>query len=297
MNQTPLVSIVLPTYNGAKYLEQSIRSCLNQTCRNWELIIVDDASTDGTAEKLAELSRSDSRIQVIRHATNQKLPAALNTGFAQVRGTYLTWTSDDNLFRPQALAEMVAFLETNPRIGLVYTDYSLINESGEETQQRRVAESDQLYATNTVGPSFMYRRKVMEEVGEYARDLFLAEDYDYWLRVSARFQLAALHQDLYRYRLHPQSLTSSRRDRIHHAEAAALFRNLPRLDWVSDELKAEAFLRRALRARNRGQFALSARLLAFGLRYSTRTVIKQLFQMLTRRHLDKSAEKRAQNQA
>lgn len=283
MNQPPLVSIVLPTYNGAKYLEQSIRSCLDQTYRNWELIIVDDASTDDTAEKIAELSRGESRIQVTRHAINQKLPAALNTGFARTKGAYLTWTSDDNQFRPLALAEMVAFLDANPLVGLVYTDYSLINESGEETQQRQVAGSDQLYAINSVGPSFMYRREVMEEVGDYAQDLFLAEDYDYWLRISAKFRLAALHKDVYRYRLHPQSLTSSRRDRIHHAEAAALFRNLPRLDWVSPELKAEAFLRRALRARNRGQYALSAKLLAFGLRYSSGTVIKQLFQLLAQR--------------
>lgn len=297
MTQTPLVSIVLPTYNGAKYIGHSVRSCLDQTYANWELIIVDDASTDDTAERLAELSQSDSRIRVIRHAVNQKLPAALNTGFAQVKGDYLTWTSDDNQFRPQALTEMIAFLEANPQVGLVYTDYSLINESGQETQQRRVADSDQLYATNSVGPSFLYRRKVMEEVGEYARDLFLAEDYDYWLRISAKFQLAALHQDLYRYRLHPQSLTSSRRDRIHYAEAAALFRNLPRLDWVSHELKAEAFLRRALRARNRGQFALSAKLLAFGLRFSSGTVLKQLFQILTRRHSGKTADDQIHTQA
>lgn len=283
MNQTPLVSIALPTYNGSKYLAHSVRSCLDQTLRNWELIIVDDASTDDTAEKIAELSRGESRIRVIRHTVNQKLPAALNTGFALAAGTYLTWISDDNLFRPQALAEMAAFLEANPQVGLVYSDYSLINENGEETQRRRVAENDQLYAVNCVGPCFMYRHAVMEEVGEYARDLFLAEDYDYWLRVSAKFRLAALHRDLYLYRAHPQSLTSSRRDRVHHAEAAALFRNLPRLGWVSDELKAEAFLRRALRARNRRQFALSARLLAFGLRTSPGAVVKQLFQMLAPR--------------
>ena len=118
---------------------------------------------------------------------------------------------------------MVAFLESNPHVGLVYTDYTLINESGEETLHRRVAESDQLYVINCVGPSFMYRQSVMKEIGEYARDLFLAEDYDYWLRISAKFPLAALHTDLYRYRLHPKSLTNSRRDRIHHAEAAAVF--------------------------------------------------------------------------
>lgn len=285
MNPSPLISIVLPTYNGAKYIRQSIRSCLDQTHANWELIVVDDASTDNTVEILAELSRNDSRIRVLRHAVNQKLPAALNTGFANAAGDYLTWTSDDNQFRPKALAKLLEVLEASPQVGLVYSDYTLIDEHGKETQRRRVADSRQLYATNSVGPCFLYRRRVMEEVGDYARDLFLAEDYDYWLRISAKFELAALHKDLYRYRLHPQSLTASRRDRIHHAEAAALCRNLPRLDWVANESKAEAFLLRALRARNRGQLALSAKLLTYGLRCSAGTVVKQLFQMLAARRV------------
>ena len=92
MKRNPLVSIVLPTHNGARYLEQAVQSCLDQTYRNWELIIVDDASTDETPALIARLVAADSRIRSIRNEVNQKLPGALNTGFAQARGEYLTWT-------------------------------------------------------------------------------------------------------------------------------------------------------------------------------------------------------------
>src|SRR5690606_22425727 len=112
MNESPFVSIVLPTYNGARYLAQSIESCINQTYTQWELIIVDDASTDDTPAIISHYVQLDSRIRTVRHSTNRKLPAALNTGFDMARGEYFTWTSDDNYYRPEALGVMVAFLES-----------------------------------------------------------------------------------------------------------------------------------------------------------------------------------------
>src|SRR6266508_190816 len=112
------VSIVLPTYNGSRYLEESIDSCLKQTFEDIELIIVDDCSTDDTPQIVARYR--DPRLRVIRHETNRKLPAALNTGFAASKGTYLTWTSDDNRYAPNAIEVMMQALETSPEIGLVY---------------------------------------------------------------------------------------------------------------------------------------------------------------------------------
>lgn len=98
---SPKVSIVLPTYNGARYLRQSIDSCLGQTYRNLELIVVDDASTDTTPEIIR--SYQDPRIRVIRHEKSKMLPESLNTGFRAVSGDYLTWTSDDNYYVPEAI--------------------------------------------------------------------------------------------------------------------------------------------------------------------------------------------------
>src|SRR5262245_42250457 len=91
-----LVTIVLPTYDGARFIDEAIAGWVAQNHAAWELIVVDDASTDDTPHRLRAWSEKDSRIRVVRHATNRKLPAALNTGFAGARGKYLTWSSDDN---------------------------------------------------------------------------------------------------------------------------------------------------------------------------------------------------------
>src|SRR6516162_6752271 len=102
----PLISIVLPTFNGARYLREAIESCLHQSYPNWELILVDDASTDETPSIIADYLARDRRVTSLRNPVNRKLPGSLNAGFAQARGELLTWTSDDNCYRPHALNEM-----------------------------------------------------------------------------------------------------------------------------------------------------------------------------------------------
>jgi len=242
MSRDALVSIVLPVYNGARFLAGSIQSCQAQTYPYWELIVVDDCSTDSTPQIAAAFAADDARIRVIRHEHNRKLPGALNTGFEATRGEYLTWTSDDNLYRPEALAEMARFLDDHPDVGLVYADYSLIDDQGAVTGTVRAPERRALMYKSVVGPCFLYRRAVAEAVGPYAEDLVLAEDYDYWLRASARFPIAALHRDLYLYREHPASLTGQQKPGVLRARETAMLRNLPGLGWATRSDRAEAFL-------------------------------------------------------
>ena len=90
-----VVSIVMPVYNGEKYLRQSIASVVNQTFKDWNLIIVDDCSTDSSPEIMNEYAKADDRIQVIHNEVNSKIPASLNNGFEEAAGRYFTWTSDD----------------------------------------------------------------------------------------------------------------------------------------------------------------------------------------------------------
>jgi glycosyltransferase involved in cell wall biosynthesis len=239
---TPLVSIVLPTHNGARYIGLSIQSCLDQTYSHWELLIVDDASTDETPSLIAEFAARDSRVQVFRHADNHKLPAALNTGFAHAQGEYLTWTSDDNYYHPQALAEMVAFLETHPTVGVVYTDYSVIDEDGLITNHVTAPEARHLVHKAAVGACFLYRREVYETIGEYDETVFLAEDYDFWLRASIKFQLSPLHKELYFYRRHSASLTDSRMLQVMCVREQVIVRHLPSLTWANREDKALAYI-------------------------------------------------------
>jgi glycosyltransferase involved in cell wall biosynthesis len=251
--QAPLVSIILPTYNGSKYLDLSVQSCVNQTYRRWELIIVDDCSTDATPQIIEKWKAADARIRSIRHQTNRKLPEALNTGHANARGEYLTWTSDDNRLLPTALEELAGFLDSHPAVGMVYADSVLIDEAGEYVRDFPAQPASALAYMNAIGPCFLYRRTVHQTVGAYSADLFLAEDYDYWLRIYRHFEVAHLSRTLYEYRWHGESLTSTAAERAAHSSLErTLRRNLPHLRRSSPADVARGWIVCAAAAARRG---------------------------------------------
>jgi glycosyltransferase involved in cell wall biosynthesis len=127
----PLVSVVMPTYNRQAVLEESIASVLTQTLGEFELLIVDDASTDGTAEVLAARARADRRIRVMRAAVNGGGDAARNLAMGQARGRYLAFLDDDDLFLPERLERSVARLEAEPGLGAVFCRYGFIDAQGQ----------------------------------------------------------------------------------------------------------------------------------------------------------------------
>jgi GT2 family glycosyltransferase len=225
----PRISVVLPTYNGARYLRESIASVLAQTEPNFELIVVDDCSTDDTPALLAEAAERDPRILVQRNATNRKLPASLNIGFRQARGGYFTWTSDDNRYEPTALATMARALDEHPHVGLVYSDFRMIDADGAVVSECAVPGVERLLAVNCVAGSFLYRREVHEKLGGYDEARFLTEDYDFWLRACRHFQLLAIREKLYRYRQHDKSLSQTRQAEIERATWQLIRERLPEL--------------------------------------------------------------------
>ena len=211
-----LVSIVLPVYNGEQYLRESIESILAQTYTNWELLIVDDCSSDSSPEIAKSYEIIDKRVHFFRNEHNLKLPRTLNRGFSLATGEYLTWTSDDNRFFPTALEKMVGELDFNPSIGFVFSDYQIINEKGIVVGEYQVPYNytDQIVGTNVVGACFLYRREVYETVGDYQHEVLYVEDFDYWQRVFARFSTKCIHEFLYQYRVHGQSLSGTIKERV-----------------------------------------------------------------------------------
>jgi glycosyltransferase involved in cell wall biosynthesis len=281
----PLVSIVLPTYNGSRYIREAIESCLQQTYSNWELIVVDDCSVDGTPQIVAEYVARDRRIRSIRHETNKKLPEALNTGHNASKGTYLTWTSDDNRFLPSAIEEMTRYLEEHPTVGVVYTDYVLIDEQGEYLHDFRAQPPSRLAYMDALGACFLYRREVYQTLGGYDSELFLAEDYEFWLRAYRHFELAPLHKFLYQYRWHGESLTLSRNQReLRASSERALRRHLPYLKHSLPADVARGWTVCAANAARRGDLvqALTAYLRALrtapwpSIRYVAQRLMKRL---------------------
>jgi len=205
-NNPPKVSIVMPTYNGEKYIKKAIESCLHQTYKSIELIVVDDGSTDNTA-KFAK-GVGDSRLKFIRLKQNSGLAVALNKGFTLSTGEYLTWTSDDNLYESKAIETMVNHLGKYKEVDFVYANYYRTNENGEITECMFVEPPHRLVEHNCIGPCFMYRRRVYERIGNYNPEPFLTEDYEYWIRIfKSGLEMVPIDKFLYRYRLHPGSKT------------------------------------------------------------------------------------------
>jgi glycosyltransferase involved in cell wall biosynthesis len=265
--QPPLLSIILPTYNGAKYLAEAIESCLTQTYSAWELIVVDDCSTDTTPTIIARYAARDRRIRVIRHEVNRKVPGALNTGHAAARGIYLTWTSDDNRFLASAIEEMAGFLSGHPAVGMVVGDSVMIDERGDYVRNYPAQPASRLAYINALGPCFMYRRSVYETIGPYDPELFLAEDYDYWLRIYRQFEIARLNKVLYEFRWHDQSLTNTTRPAALRASVEkTLRRHLPYLHRSSPRERARGWIVCAAAAVRRGALGQAAGALSRALR-------------------------------
>lgn len=213
--KTSLVSIVLPTYNGERYLRESLDSVLSQTYSDWELIAVNDCSTDGTAEILKEYAEKDARIRILTNETNQRLPRSLNIGFREARGKYLTWTSDDNYYLPEAIGEMVRALDADPVCPMVCADMDFIAENGTVLRQAPHYDDYLIWAKDLVGACFLYRREALTEVGEYDPSLVYVEDYAYWLAIRSRMgEIRRVPRLLYRYRFHEASLTSTKKHEV-----------------------------------------------------------------------------------
>jgi len=253
---TPLVSIVLPTYNHLRFLPKAVESVLGQTYPNFELIIINDGSTDGTCAYLEGLK--DPRIRVI-HQGNKGLPEALNTGFRAAHGELLTWISSDNYCAATFLEVFVSAMEANPNAGLAYSAFARINEDGQVIKVTDCPDMDysRLLLSFPGMSSFMYRRGCQETVGLYDPALEGAEDWDMWLRIAERFPIVYVPDILYYYRQHSGSLTAQKPNVISKSSRLVVENATDRLRTHSPRIAYEVALNCFLKAKeefNRGNF-------------------------------------------
>ncbi len=228
VGSTPgLISVVLPVYNGEKYLREAMDSVLSQTYQNWELIVVDDGSIDQSLAIAQEYAARDGRIQVISQE-NQKLPRALNRGFSWAKGEFYSWISCDNRYLPEFLEKMVEELNRHPKADMVFGNQYLIDGEGERITGHGWFEFPKdsgavcfppatpllnTVANNTIGAAFLYRAGCDSVLGGYSPHLFLLEDYDYFMRMNSLFKIHHRRgEPLYEYRFHEDSLTAHDRE-------------------------------------------------------------------------------------
>jgi glycosyltransferase involved in cell wall biosynthesis/GR25 family glycosyltransferase involved in LPS biosynthesis len=196
----PDVSIILPTYNGLYKLKQTINSILDQTFKNFELIIIIDGSTDGTLDFITNLKckLNDERIHIV-FQENKKLPQSLNEGLIRCRGKYITWTSDDNYMLLDNIECFYKFLEDNKNIDFAYSGQEFFGEAN-YTFNSKLSILD-IYFKYPGLASFMWTKKIINKVGYYNTDLIGIEDYDYILRtIELNNNIGFINKILYRYK-------------------------------------------------------------------------------------------------
>jgi glycosyltransferase involved in cell wall biosynthesis len=207
MGAQPVVSVVMAVYNGLPFLDAAIRSVREQNFADFEIIIVNDGSTDGSGVVLAAHARDDSRVRIIEQE-NRGLVRALNRGLSVARGRYIARMDADDLALPDRFTKQVRFLDAHPDIAVVGGAIELIDESDrplgivrypltpDEVRERLLEGSPLAH------PAVMMRRSVIEEAGGYRPQYRYAQDYDLWLRLAERHHLANLPDVLVRYREH-----------------------------------------------------------------------------------------------
>ncbi len=234
----PIISIVLPVYNGEKYLRESIDSIISQTFTEWELIIVDDCSTDKTFSIVCEYEKIDSRIRVIHNTENKKLPSSLNIGFSHAQGKYFTWTSDDNRYLSNALYAMYNFLESNKKYSMVCTSMLMVDEEKGRIVEAPRYDNETIKIKNVVGACFLYKESVREIIGNYSTELIYVEDYDYWLRVlMSGLKIGFLDGCYYIFRYHTNSLSATKKEVVLR-KLVELYHN--NLHWILEGIKNNA---------------------------------------------------------
>lgn len=213
----PKVTVVITTYNSMAYLPETLESVLGQTFTDFEVLLVDDGSTDSTVQWASELV--DSRVRLITQE-NQGVCVARNTGIAHAGGEYVAFLDSDDLWEPTKLEKQVRCFEDNPALGLVHTWLALIDEQGNLTGRVLAsnAEGDvweQLVQKNTVAcSSTMVRRCCFEELGGFDSNLRVAEDWDMWIRIANRYPLALIKEPLVRYRQRTNSKSKNYPSRL-----------------------------------------------------------------------------------
>lgn len=204
----PRVSIIIPTYNRARLLLLAVESALSQSWTDFELLILDDASTDDTAERVSERVK-DPRVRFIRYPRNVGITASRNYGLLIARGDYVAMLdSDDVWLDRRKLERQVEFLEARPGYGLVGTFAKILDKDGEVTGSFGTHTEDPairrhlLLRNPIMQSSVLIRREALDQVGGYDAAIPVWEDYDLWLRIGRTFKLHVIGEPLTGYRDH-----------------------------------------------------------------------------------------------
>ncbi len=212
----PKISVVMPAFNAERYIDESIKSILDQTFQEFELIIIDDGSTDKTEQIIEEYAKRDGRIIVIKNKKNLGVAKCRNIGIDRAQGKYIAWQDADDLSMPIRLKEQYNYLESHLEVGIVGGYLNFISDDNKNLFVRKYPEADAslrktifLYSPVSQGVS-MVRREILLKVGKYNDELTQAEDLDISFRIGTIAKFANVQKILLNCRFHEKSLSTNK---------------------------------------------------------------------------------------
>lgn len=226
---TPLVSVVMPTYNQAEFISETLESVLNQTFKDYELIIVNDGSTDNTLQILQKY-QEHTQINIINQE-NRGCSAALNAGIKNARGKYISLISSDDLWCNDKLEKQVELHSKYDHIMMSYTDFDIINENSDVIQKHyKSADTEKplpLRIRYINAFSVMIKRECFQSVGLFDENLKHSNDNDMWFRIGQRYNMSRIPLPLVKYRIWPNRLSSNWHDAAKYPAWLMVKHNLP----------------------------------------------------------------------
>ena len=221
---TPTISLIMTVYNRPHYLKDAIESVLTQTRKDFQLLILDDGSTDNSLDIAHHYASIDNRIQLIKRPHTGRAPS-LKAAHTHCQGTYIGWIDSDDLLTPTTLSETANILDTQPKIGLVYTDYLIIDAHSNVKgigQRCSIPYSKSRLLIDFMNFHFrLYRRDIYDKAGGIDETMEMAEDYDLCLRISEITSIKHLEKPLYYYRIHSENLSHKQIEQIHWSAIAS----------------------------------------------------------------------------
>lgn len=203
----PLVSIIMSTYNGSKYIEESIKSVLNQSYSNFEFIIINDFSTDNVEKIISKYQKKDNRIIYIKNEQNLKLTKSLNKWIKIAKWEYIARIDDDDIWLKEKLEKQINFMEENKDYWLCWTSTIIINSNWKEIEKIKMRNKNEnikrniLKSNQFIHSSIIMRKKILEEVWWFYDEKWnWAEDYELWLRIWQISKFYNLNEYLLKYR-------------------------------------------------------------------------------------------------
>ena len=235
----PIISVIIPVYNAERYIAAALRSVCDQTYERLEIIVIDDGSTDNSKKEIQSIK--DHRIKLVSRE-NRGLISTLNEAVTLSSGAYIARMDADDVCHPKRIASQLNFLLDNPSVGVAFTEIEYIDENGEKIREKAMGKAEiinpveLLFGCPLCHPTAVFdMNKLLKKDIIYNERFKNTEDYELWTRLISKTRIGILREILFRYRIHPGSITSQNSSDQRNKAVNAILQNLISSSTVNDK--------------------------------------------------------------